>query len=153
MLLLPRKLVVEINQRENGHIEGTPLGARKRLTGKQTYQPGLKVPYIYDQTGDPFSVVYAMPCSLATALASTSNPCVIHTVRHRFHERAEACAKVEKVTEEVKTEKEGRVQSNRARVEAEAALRDEVRTSIIYRWPNNQDRGGGGGEGVFTTSE
>ena len=65
-------------------------------------------------------------CSLATALSSTSSPCVIPTVRRRFDERAEARASVEKVTEEVRAEKEGRVQSEKARAEAEAALRDEV---------------------------
>lgn len=70
--------------------------------------------------------LYRAFCSLATALASTSNPCVIHTVRQRFHQRAEAFAGVEKATEEVKAEKEGRIQSDRASAEVEAALRDEV---------------------------
>lgn len=90
-----------------------------------------------------------MLCSLATALASTSNPCVIHTVRHRFDERAEAFAKVGKVTEEAKAEKEDRVQSDRARAETEAALRDEVHNSyhIIRRWSKDHCAAGGGGEG------
>eukprot|EP00904_Undaria_pinnatifida_P004384 jgi/Undpi1/13947/HiC_scaffold_9.g03598.m1 len=70
--------------------------------------------------------VHQALASLATALSSTSSPCVIPTVRRRFDERAEARASVEKVTEEVRAEKEGRVQSEKARAEAEAALRDEI---------------------------
>ena len=68
-------------------------------------------------------------CSLSSALSSASKPGVIATVRHRFHERAEACASVLKATEEARVEKENRIQADKARLEKETALRDEVRAS------------------------
>ena len=72
-------------------------------------------------------------------------------MRHRFDERAEACAKVEKVTEEVKVEKEGRIQSDKARAEAEAALHDEVR--VGGRRIESRGRGGELRGASSTTSE
>lgn len=71
-----------------------------------------------------------MSFSLASALFSAWNPEVLATVKHRFQERAEACARVVKAAEAAKIENEGRARSEEAHLAKEDALRREVRAHV-----------------------
>lgn len=66
-------------------------------------------------------------CSLASALSSVSDHGrIIQTVKRRFDEREEACAKFARAADEARVEKESRAQLNQAQSDRESNLREEV---------------------------
>lgn len=65
--------------------------------------------------------------SLASALASAANPGVVEAIRQRFDERNDACASLAKAAVEVISEREGRMQAEKALAKIEADYNAQVK--------------------------